>query len=89
MTNTTVWGQHAIGEVEGVDAINKSYGRDFDDPHFCGHRFTIAEDGTVMALVAGDMGYESTHIVIPRSHILALVEDWPELQADEYKEPKE
>lgn len=74
------WGSLAVDERWGLKTVSESYGRDGDDPAPAGHRFTIGIEGTVLALVAGDMGYESTHIVIPREHILALVEDWPEFK---------
>ncbi len=73
------WGATATSEEDGLKNIEKSYGRDGTDPAPFGHRFTIASDGTIYALVAGDMGYDSTHIVIPRDHILALVRNWPEV----------
>lgn len=73
------WGSLAIDEEKGLEVLKASYGRDGTDPAPFGHRFTIASDGTICALVAGDMGYDSTHIVIPRQDILALVSDWPEV----------
>lgn len=72
------WGSLACNEDDGLKAISTSYGRDATDPAPLGHRFTIGVDGTVFALVAGDMGYDPTHITIARDHILALVSDWPE-----------
>lgn len=76
--NDITWGSLAVSEEKGLKNIEQSYGCDGTDEVDFGHRFTIAEDGTIFALVAGDMGYDATHITIPRSHILALVEDWPE-----------
>lgn len=74
------WGSLAVDERWGLKTVSESYGRDGDDLAPAGHRFTIGTEGTVLALVSGDMGYESTHIVIPREHIVALVEDWPEFK---------
>lgn len=74
----TAWGSLAASDEDGQEVIAKSYGLSSTDPAPFGHRFTIARDGTVFALVAGDMGYGATHITIPREHIIALVEDWPE-----------
>jgi len=76
----TPWGSLAVGEDAGLKVIASSYGNDATDDGWAGHRFTVAVDGTVFALVAGDMGYDATHITIPRAHILALVEDWPEFK---------
>jgi len=72
------WGFNVTSEKEGLDTIASSYGTDADVDYEYGQRFTIGGDGTIYALVAGDMGYEATHIAIPRDHILAMVEDWPE-----------
>jgi hypothetical protein len=77
-----LWGSLAVSETIGLDVLKKSYGSDADSDLPYGQRFTIAADGTVCALVAGDMGYDMTHIVIPREHIIALVEDWPEFEKD-------
>ena len=84
------WGRFKASEDEGKDRIKHSYGNDFDCGTTFGHRFTIGSDGTVFALVSGDMGYEATHITIPREHIIDLAKDWPEFnlspkegQADE------
>jgi hypothetical protein len=77
------WGRFNASEDEGSDRINHSYGNDFDCGTTFGHRFTIGSDGTVFALVSGAMGYEATHITIPREHIIALVEDWPEFNSKE------
>ena len=56
------WGEFAVSEEEGLKNIKKSYG------------WTIASDGTLFGLVAGDMGYEATHIVIPKEYLAALFE---------------
>ena len=78
----TPWGSLAVDEAQGLEVIKASYGLPASDPCIYGHRFIIAVDGTVAALVAGDMGYDFTHITIPRSDILALVEDWPEVTVE-------
>lgn len=70
------WGSLSVPEDEGLRVLAASYGNDHDAE--AAYRFTIAADGTVFALVAGDQGYDATHITIPRAHIIALVEDWPE-----------
>ena len=62
------WGSMALDNEDGQKVIARSYG------------WTIMSDGTVAALIAGDMGYEATHITIPREDIIALVEDWPEFK---------
>ena len=69
-----ILGSMAVSEARGLEVIKKSYGRSWGDPASIGHRFTIGSDGTVFALVAGDMGYDATHITIPKDHILALAE---------------
>lgn len=74
-----MWGADAVSECEGLDVIRRSYGRDAGDPYPAGHRFIIGCDGTIYALVAGDMGYEPTHIAIARRDIMMLVSDWPEV----------
>ncbi len=61
------WGELAVDRSEGEMIVLNSYG------------WTIGSDCTVMGLVAGDQGFDATHITIPRDHILALVEDWPEV----------
>lgn len=70
------WGSLSVPEDDGLQVLAASYGNDHDAE--AANRFTIAADGTVFALVAGDQGYDATHITIPRAHIIALVEDWPE-----------
>lgn len=60
------WGSLAATEEDGLEIVKKSYG------------WCIAVDGSVAGLVAGDHGFDITHITIPREHIIALVEDWPE-----------
>ena len=56
------WGEFAVSEEEGLEIIKKSYG------------WSIASDGTLFGLVAGDMGYEATHIVVPKEHLAVLFE---------------
>jgi len=65
------WGSlsAAVGKDEGERVVAMSYG------------WTISVDGSVSGLIAGDHGYEFTHIVIPREHILALFEYWLEVKA--------
>lgn len=54
------WGSLAVSEEEGMDVIRRAYG------------WTLGADGTVFGLVAGDMGFDATHITIPKEHLEAF-----------------
>lgn len=62
MTDNLEWGESAVSYEEGMKVLDKSYG------------YALASDGVVHGLVAGDMGYDATHITIPEDHMDAFVE---------------
>lgn len=57
-----VWGSQKADAEHGETVVQKAYD------------WAIGNDGTIYGLVAGDMGYDATHIVIPEDHARAFVE---------------